>query len=57
MATRIETLQAEREKLRAETERFHQEMRWEPWKALGAILVGVAAMAGVILAVAHFIRP
>ena len=27
---------AEREKLRAETERFRQEMRWEPLKALAA---------------------
>ena len=36
-------------------------MRWEPWKAfltiLGTFLVGTAAMAGVILTVAHFLPP
>jgi hypothetical protein len=50
----------EKEKLQAETERFRQEMRWEPWKAfaaiLGGLLIGTAAMAGVILGVAHLIR-
>jgi hypothetical protein len=55
MNAQIETLRAEREKLRAETDRFHQEMRWEPWKALAALLVGVAAISGVILTVAHFL--
>lgn len=57
MNAQIEKLNIERDKLSAEAERFRQEMRWEPYKAFAAILAGVAAMGGVILAVAHFIRP
>jgi len=34
---------------------LRQQMRWEPYKAVAAVSAGVAAMAGVILAVAHFI--
>lgn len=41
---------------RVNIERLRQEMRWEPLKALATILGGTAAMAGVILAVAHFIK-
>ena len=41
---------------RLNMKRFEQEMRWEPYKAFATIIAGVAAMAGVILAVAHFIR-
>jgi hypothetical protein len=59
MNAQIETLRAERDKLQAETDRFRQEMRWEPWKAffgiLGGLLVGTAAMAGVILTVANWL--
>lgn len=57
MNAQIEALRAERAKYEVEAERFRQEMRWEPWKALAAILVGVAAMCGVILTVAHFLPP
>jgi hypothetical protein len=31
-------------------------MRWEPWKALAAILAASAAIAGVILGLAHLLR-
>jgi hypothetical protein len=55
MNAQIETLRAEREKLQIETERFRQEMRWEPWKALAALIVASSAMLGVILTVAHFL--
>ena len=41
---------------RLDIERLRQEMRWEPYKAFATIIAGVAAMTGVILAVAHFIR-
>ena len=57
MSAQIEKLNVEKEKLQAEAERFRQEMKWEPYKAFAAIIAGVAAMCGVILAVAHFIRP
>jgi hypothetical protein len=61
MNAQIEKLNAERDKMMAEAERFRQEMKWEPYKAFAAIVGGFlgasAAMAGVILAVAHYIRP
>jgi hypothetical protein len=53
MTVQIDKGRVDIEKLRAEIR--HME-RWEPWKALAAILTGVAAMAGVMLAVAHFIH-
>lgn len=37
-------------------DKFRQEMRWQPYVAFVVILGGVAAMAGVILVVAHFIK-
>jgi hypothetical protein len=59
MNAQIEALHAEREKLQAEAERFRQEMRWEPWKALAAIIGGIlvasAAMTGAILALAGWL--
>ena len=57
MNAQIETLRVERAKLQAETELFRQEMRWEPWKALAALIVAAAAMMGLILTVAHFLPP
>lgn len=57
MNAQLEKTLIEQEKLRAETDRFRQEMRWEPYKALAAVIAGVAAFSGLILAVAHFIRP
>jgi hypothetical protein len=48
-------MNAQLEETLVRTERLRQELRWEPWKAFAAILIGVAAMAGVILTVAHFL--
>jgi len=56
---RVAIMNAQLEETLARTERIRQELRWEPWKAfaaiLGGMLVGVAAIAGVILTVAHFL--
>jgi hypothetical protein len=61
MNAQIETLLAEREKLQTETDRFRQEMRWEPWKAfaaiVGGVLVGIAAMVGAIIGLATWLAP
>jgi hypothetical protein len=57
MTTQIETLRAERKKLDAEAERFRQEMHWEPWKALAAILVGVAALTAAVVGLATWLAP
>ena len=61
MNAQIEKLNIERDKLSAEAERFRQEMKWEPYKALVAVVGGIlgasAAMTAAILAVAHYIRP
>jgi len=35
---------------------YKRQLRWETLKALAVILGSVAAMAGVILTVAHFIK-
>jgi anti-sigma-K factor RskA len=55
MTAQIEHLQIEREKLRAETERFRQDLRWEPWKALAAILAAAAIMTGAVLTLSTWI--
>ncbi len=47
---------AELDKTRLDIDRIRREMWWAPWIALASILTGVAAMAGIILAVAHVIR-
>jgi hypothetical protein len=52
---RIELMATQIDKNRLDIDRVRQEMRWEPWKALAGILVAVAAMAGVILGVAHLL--
>lgn len=44
------------DKNRLDLVRLRQEMRWEPWKALAAIIAASAAMVGVILALAHVIH-
>ena len=48
------TVQIDRNRL--DMKRIEQEMRWEPWKALAAIIAASAAMVGVILALSHFIH-
>lgn len=44
------------DKTRLDMQRVQQELRWEPWKALAGIAAAVAAMAGIILGVAHLIH-
>ena len=53
---RIELMQTQIDKNRLDLVRLRQEMRWEPWKALAAIIGASAAMVGVILALAHVIH-
>jgi len=33
-----------------------REMRWQPWLAMATILAATAAMAGVIIGVAHLLH-
>jgi len=49
-------LMAQIDKTNLDMARLRQEMWWAPWIALAGILTGVAAMAGIILAVAHVIH-
>ena len=55
----IELMKAQIDHTRLNMEKLRQDLGWEPWKAfaaiLGSLLVGTAAMAGVILTVAHFL--
>jgi hypothetical protein len=44
------------DKNRLDIERVRQEMRWETYKAIAAIVVASVAFAGIILGVAHVIR-
>jgi hypothetical protein len=37
-------------------EKLRQEIKWQPWIAIAGILAAVAAMAGVIIGVAHLIH-
>lgn len=45
------------EKMRIDMDKFRREMRWEPWKALAAIVIGVAAMGAAVIGLAHLIAP
>jgi len=47
MQTQMDNGRSNIERIRQDSERFRQEMRWEPWKALGTILAAVVAMWGV----------
>jgi hypothetical protein len=44
------------ELMSTQIDKFRQEMRWQPWVALATILASTAAIAGIILAVAHIIH-
>ncbi len=37
-------------------DRFRRQMRWAPYLAFASFLLGAAAFAGIILAVAHVIH-
>jgi hypothetical protein len=51
---RIELMQTQIDNNRVNIERLRQEMRWEPYKALAAIIGGAAAIGGIIVALAHW---
>ncbi len=53
---RIELMVVQIDKTRLDMKRIEQEMRWEPYKAFATIMAGVAAIAGIIVGVAHLIR-
>ena len=55
-ALEIELMTVQIDRNRLDMKRIEQEMRWEPWKALAAIIAASAAMVGVILALSHFIH-
>lgn len=54
MTTQIETLQAEREKLRSETDRFRQEIRMENRKFVVQLVLALSAAIGVGVALGRF---
>ena len=43
-------------RIEQQIKRLDQEMRWQPYLAIATFLGAVAAMVGVILALAHFLR-
>ncbi len=53
---RISLLELQMTKADYDIQRVRQEMRWEPWKALATIIVGIVAAAGLILTVSHIIH-
>lgn len=53
---RIELMETQIDKNRLDLDRIRQQMKWEPWKALAAIIAAAAAMLGVAAGLAHFIR-
>jgi hypothetical protein len=52
---RIELMKAQIDHTRVDMAKLQREMRWEPWKAMAALLAGTAAMAGAILALAAWL--
>lgn len=53
MTVQIDKGRVEIEKLRAEIRLME---RWEPWKALAAMALGVAALSGAIIGLSHLIH-
>jgi hypothetical protein len=56
LALEIELMTLQIDKTRLDIDRVRQELKYEPYKAFAVIIGGVAAMAGIILAVAHIIH-
>lgn len=48
-------MKAQIDNTRLNMEKLRQDLRWEPWKALAAMVAGTAAMAGAILALAAWL--
>jgi len=44
------------EMMKTQHDLFKSQLRWETWKAIATIGAAVAAMAGIILGVAHVIH-
>jgi hypothetical protein len=53
---RITLMGVQIDKTRLDIDRVHQELRWEPYKAIAVILAGIAAVSGIILGLAHIIH-
>lgn len=49
MNAQIEKLNAERDKMAVEAEKFRQEMRWEPYKAFAVVAGGILGASAVML--------
>jgi uncharacterized membrane protein YccC len=43
--------------MKTQIDLFREQMRWEPWKALAAIIGSAAAMMGATLALAIWLAP
>jgi hypothetical protein len=52
---RLRLMNAQLEETLTRTERFRQELRWEPWKALAALIGATAIFLGSVLALANWI--
>lgn len=52
----IEEQELRIELMSTQIEKFRQEMRYQPWIALATFMAAVAAVSGVILGLAHFLR-
>ena len=52
----LEQIRATVNRIEIEAHRMEVEARWEPWKALAAIIAASAAMVGVIEALSHLHR-
>jgi hypothetical protein len=49
MNAQLENIKIESDKLRAEAERFRQEMKWEPYKAFAVVAGGILGASAVML--------
>ena len=56
MTADLERIRQQIEKDRIQADRLRQEMKWEPYKAIAAFVVGVAAFGGLVIAVSHVIH-
>jgi hypothetical protein len=54
---RIELLKTQIDQDRLNHQEFMRQLRWEPYKALAAILGAAAAMLGITLALAIWLAP
>jgi hypothetical protein len=53
---RIDLMKTQIDQGRVNIDKMRQEMRWEPYKALAAIVAAAAAISGIILGVAHLLH-